>query len=276
MNVCKIPKVIHYCWFGGNPFPPLALKCIESWKKYCPDYVIKEWNENNFDINFNAYTEEAYDAQKWAFVSDVARLYSVYTDGGVYLDTDVEIIKPIDEILGNSMFVGFETDKEILINTGLGFGAEKNFHIVKKMLDIYDNISFIKPDGTFDLTPCPMYNTEIIKNEGFIINNTKQTINNVTVYPTEYFCPKAIRTNKLKISKNTYTIHHYASSWWSDEIHQGYRRKQRYEKIFGQKIGSYMYSADYIYQKRGIRGVLTKIKEKMIGQRQGEGHEQNT
>lgn len=210
-----IPKIIHYCWFGNSPLPQLALKCIESWKKHCPDYKIKEWNESNFNINFNAYTKEAYKAGKWAFVSDVARLYAVYTEGGIYLDIDVELIKSLNFFLDNSMFIGFESDE--LLATGLGFGAEKEFYIIKEMLDIYDDISFINSDGEINNTPCSVYNTEFMKKEGFIINNTKQTINGITVFPTEYLCPKNWKNDEMIITLNTYAIHHFLGSWFGDK-----------------------------------------------------------
>ena len=108
-----IPKKIHYCWFGGNPLPPLAVKCIESWKKYLPDYEIKEWNESNFDLNYNDYVREAYEAKKWAFITDVVRLYAMVTEGGIYMDTDVEVLKPLDELLQYDAVSGFESSSRI-------------------------------------------------------------------------------------------------------------------------------------------------------------------
>ena len=256
----RIPKIIHYCWFGGNPLPPLALKCIESWKKYCPDYEIKEWNESNFDINYSKYAEEAYKAKKWAFVSDVARLWIVYNYGGVYLDTDVELIKPIDELLHNSMYLGFESNK--FINTGLGFGAEKNFYIIKKMLDVYIDIPFINIDGTVNTTPCPVYNTEIMKQEGLRIDNTEQVIDNMTIYPTEYFCPKDGKTGDISITENTYAIHHFDGSWLSDEQKKEYEIVTRYRKKYGVKLGVMLYSivALFTFRKSGINNVIEKLK----------------
>ena len=206
-----IPKTIHYCWFGGKPLPKLALRCIKSWKKFCPDYTIKEWNEKNFDVHYNEYAKQAYEAKKWAFVSDVARLYIIYTEGGIYLDTDVEIIRPLDPLLTDHMFAGFENDK--YVNTGLGFGAERHHDHVRRMLEIYGDLSFIKPDGGLDTTPCPQYNTQAMAQAGFVMNNTKQTQDCATLYPGEYFCPKDYETKKLKITENTYSIHHFDASW---------------------------------------------------------------
>jgi len=254
-----IPKIIHYCWFGNNPLPPLAIKCIESWKKYCPDYEIKQWNESNFDINYNEYTKQAYKNKKWAFVSDVTRLYAVYAEGGVYLDTDVELIKPIDDLLNGSMFIGFETKR--LINTGLGFGAEKNFSIVKKMLDIYNNISFINKNGTINMISCPVYNTKIMRQENFKINNKQQTKNAVTVYPTEYFCPIDVMTRSIYITENTYAIHHFSGSWLTIAEKQEKAVISEYRRKYGKISGSILYIITAIFTLRnsGINNILKKL-----------------
>jgi len=259
----KIPKVIHYCWFGGNPLPSLAVRCIQSWKKYCPDYEIKEWNESNFDINLYTYTKEAYEAKKWAFVSDVARLYAVYAEGGVYLDVDVEVLKSLNELLIDSMFIGFENHE--YINTGLGFGAEKKFYLVEKMLDVYDDMLFIKSDGKFNLTPCPVHNTEVMKQEGFLINNTKQKINNAMVYPTEYFCPKDGKTGIVSLSDNTYSIHHYDGSWLSDEQKEEYLIVTEYRKKYGRKLGEVLYAVVAIltFRTNGINNIIEKMLYKV-------------
>jgi mannosyltransferase OCH1-like enzyme len=219
-----IPKIIHYCWFGGNPLPLLAVKCMNSWKKHCGDFEIKEWNESNFNVNFNRYSREAAQTNQWAFVADIARLWIIYNHGGVYLDVDVEVIKPIDEFLNEHMFLGFE---RYSINMGSGFGAEKNFYLLNKMLNFYDNISFINPDGTLNMTASPAYTNDIMEAEGFLLNNTKQTLNDVTVYPTEYFSAKDWESGDINITENTYTIHHYLASWWSEERKREHRRMQK-------------------------------------------------
>jgi mannosyltransferase OCH1-like enzyme len=223
-----IPKIIHYCWFGNNPLPPIAIKCIDSWKKYCEGFDIKEWNGNNFDVEFNKYSKEAAEQNKWAFVSDVARLSIVCDHGGIYLDVDVELIKPIDHFLIDSMFIGFE--KPDLINTGQGFGAQKHFYLVKKMLDAYNDVSFINFDGTLNTAPCPVYNTKAIEQEGFAINNTKQFMNGITIYPMEYFCPKDWKTGNINITNNTYAIHHFVASWWSEEERKQFEFYKKFEE----------------------------------------------
>jgi len=226
-----IPKIIHYCWFGGKPLPPIAKKSIKSWKKYCPDFEIKEWNENNFDVNTFSYSKQAAATENPAFVADIARLYVIYNYGGIYLDIDVEVIKPLDNFLKDNMFTGFENENEI--NMGSGFGAEKNFYLIGKMLDFYDNIPFINEDNTFNTTSSPAYTTISMKQEGFLINNTKQIINNATLYPTEFFSPKDWRNGEIHLTENTHTIHHYLASWWNNERkkeHSKYKRQYQINK----------------------------------------------
>ena len=143
-----IPKKIHYCWFGGNPLPPLAVKCIESWKKYLPDYEIKEWNESNFDLNYNDYVREAYEAKKWAFITDVVRLYAMVTEGGIYMDTDVEVLKPLDELLQYDAVSGFESSSRI--PTGL-MACREGQPLFEELLHEYDVLHFKRPDGRVQL-----------------------------------------------------------------------------------------------------------------------------
>lgn len=205
-----IPKKIHYCWFGGKPLPELAIKCIESWKKYCPDYEIIEWNETNFDINCCNYVKEAYAAKKWAFVSDVARLYALVNYGGVYMDTDVEVLKPLDDILNYEAVSGFENEK--CIPTGL-MACEKNQPLFSELFHEYDNIHFLKKDGSFDLTTNVTRITNTCLKYGLKLDNSFQIINGFALFPNDYFCPKDYASKKLNLTKNTYTIHHFAGSW---------------------------------------------------------------
>lgn len=210
----NIPKVIHYCWFGKNKKSKLIKKCIASWKKYCPDYQIVEWNEDNFDINMNSYVNEAYISKKWAFVSDYARLYIIYNYGGIYFDTDVELIKNIDELLSYNSFFAIETTKYVA--TGLGFGAFKNNKLVKLMLASYDNVHFKKNDGSYDELPCPVRNTESIL-ETFkladLSNKSIAIVDNNAFLSSEYFCPFIPSTGEMKITNNTLGIHWYNASW---------------------------------------------------------------
>ena len=213
-----IPKIIHYCWFGGNPLPESVLKCIDSWKKYCPDYEIKQWNEENYDYKKQAYTLEAFEAKKWAFVSDFARLDIIFSEGGIYLDTDVELVKNLDSLLENKCFLAIEQPSHY-IATGLGFGAEKGNERVKEMLDEYGGAHFKLADGIYDTTvPCPARNTAPFYKYGFNLEiDEPVNLGGAMVYPPEYFCPFERKINELKITKNTYSIHHYDSSWITDD-----------------------------------------------------------
>lgn len=220
-----IPKRIHYCWFGGNPLPKLAKKCIKSWKKYCKDYEIIEWNENNFDINqAPLYVRQAYRAKKWAFVTDYVRLYAMVTYGGVYMDTDVELVKKIDSYLYHQAFSGFEN--ETSIPTGI-MASEKVFPLFVELLKYYDNATFIKEDGSFNLTTNVTIITNACLERGFQPNNALQNIDGFVVYPKDYFCPINAETGELVKTKNTTAIHHFAASWHSKEQK---KRKDAYWK----------------------------------------------
>ena len=206
-----IPKVIHYCWFGRNELPPLAKKCIESWKKYCPDYIIKEWNEDNFDLNLYPYVREAYDKRKFAFVTDVVRLYALYHEGGIYMDTDVEVLKSLDRFLVHHAFSGFED--ELFVPTGI-MASEKGGKWAKENLAYYDNRHFLSDDGVMDLTTNVVTITNYMLPLGLKQNNTYQDFPNlITFYPKDYFCPKSYVDGNIYLTDNTYTIHHFAGSW---------------------------------------------------------------
>ncbi len=204
-----IPKKIHYCWFGRNPKPKLAGKCIDSWKKYCPDYEIIEWNEDSFDVGMNSYTRSAYEQKKYAFLTDYARLVIIYENGGIYFDTDVELLKPLNDLLENKAFFGFENSE--YINTGLGFGAERENPLVRGMKEEY--FPFLDQEDAF--VGCPILNTQALVKAGLVLNGKKQDLEEGTIYPPEYFNPYDDPTGKLNISKATYSIHWYAKSWMS-------------------------------------------------------------
>lgn len=207
----EIPKVIHYCWFGGNPLPELAIKCIASWKKFLPDYEIREWNESNYDVQKNKYIAQAYDAKKYAFVSDYARFDILYQYGGIYFDTDVEVIKPLDEILKRGAFAGVESAGALA--AGLGIASPVASPIYKEILRSYDNSDFLYKNGSMNLTTVVDRVSKIFAEHGFTNKNEIQTIADVTIYPSDYFCPIDPKTGILNVTDNTYTIHHYAATW---------------------------------------------------------------
>ena len=206
-----IPKVIHYCWFGRGPKSDLANKCIESWKRILPEYEIKEWNEDNFDLNKYKYAAEAYENRKFAFVTDVVRLYALYTEGGIYMDTDVEVLKSFDPFLHHVMFSGFETN--YTVPTGM-MAAEKGSFWAKELLDQYNDRKFVMADGSFDMTTNTKVITDYMVEKGLILDNTYQDFPNLcTMYPMEFFCPKDHTTGKIVLTKNSVCIHHFAGSW---------------------------------------------------------------
>ena len=212
-----IPKTIHYCWFGKNPKPDLALKCIKSWKSKCPDYKIIEWNEDNFNISeCPLYVRQAYEMKRWAFVTDYVRLKLVYDYGGIYLDTDVELLKSLNSLLSYQAFFGFENNTSIA--TGLGFGAEKGCAVVKGMMDDYLEIPFLLPDGNCDTTPCPQRNTHVLVAQGLQQNGKTQMLDpNIKILSKEYLCPMDYFTGSLLRTRKTISIHWFSASWKTTE-----------------------------------------------------------
>lgn len=237
-----IPKVIHYCWFGRNTLPELAQKCIMSWKKYCPDYEIKEWNEDNYDLNCCEYIMEAYKAHKWAFVSDYVRFDVLYRYGGIYFDTDVELIKPIDDIIDKGPFMGCEpicnkkkyrkiirSRKHLdlgLVAPGLGMAADSGMNIYKEILDYYNQMHFMDAGGKINGITVVEHITNILEKYGFKLENKIQNIAGIYIYPCDYFCPIDYNTGKLYITNNTHSIHHYVASWKSETSKKVHRVSQ--------------------------------------------------
>lgn len=204
-----IPKVIHYCWFGRGEKPKLAKKCIESWKKFCPDYEIIEWNEDNFDVNKCEYTKYCYENQKWAFLSDYVRLFVVFERGGLYFDTDVEVIRSFDGLLEYDAFYGFENEN--FIASGLGFGAVANHPTIDAMLQEYMKMK-IGDDGQMKMIGCPTLNTNALLKYGLKLNGQRQHVVGAEIFPKEFFNPYEDSTGILKKTQDTYSIHWYAKS----------------------------------------------------------------
>ncbi len=214
----EIPKIIHYCWFGGNPLPPLAVKCIESWKKYLPDYEIKEWNEDNFDVRMIPYVEEAYHMKKFAFVSDFARFYILYHHGGIYFDVDVEILKPIDDILAKGPYMGLEKmegskhGRSVAVAAGLGMAAYPKHHFFGEVIEFYSKNHFVSWRGKTSGTVVRLV-TKLLVQKGEISLDNISNCCDIYIYPDEYFDPMNYYTRDISITENTRTIHHYAATW---------------------------------------------------------------
>lgn len=221
-----IPKIIHYCWFGRNPIPAEYQRYIESWKKFLPDYEIKEWNEDNFDVNIIPFTKEAYDVKKYAYVSDYARLKILYAHGGVYFDTDVEVIRNMDDIITSGAWMAVEKhtstpNAEDQVAVGLGFAVEPHNSIIKEVMEYYENTHYIFPDGHMEQIPIVPIVTKVLRKHGMpahVDNPIK--VGGITIYPWDYFCPIEFMSSKMELTNNTYTIHHYSATWmsWSDKL----------------------------------------------------------
>lgn len=225
MSSSKIPKVIHYCWFGGAELGQQELECIESWRRLLPEYEIRRWDESNFDVNACEYSREAYQNEMWAFVSDYARFKILYENGGVYLDTDVEMLKSIDELVETGPFMGFQDNFSTsypidegegdsgTVAPGLGMAALDHMPIYEEILRYYESRHFALGDGSCDVTNVVDITTGILSKHGLCCKDGVQEVAGVTIYPAEYFNPKDSWTGEIRTTENTYTIHHFGMSW---------------------------------------------------------------
>ncbi len=245
----RIPKKIHFCWLSGEEYPELIQKCISSWKNKLPDYEIKCWDTKSFDVNICQYTKEAFQAGKYAFVSDYVRLYALYYEGGIYLDSDIEVLKKFDDLLDNSAFTGFEKSDGIV--AAWIFGSEKGNPLFKEFLDYYADRHFILPNGEYDLTPNPFPITDICVKHGLLLNGCKQKLDWITIYPRDYFCPYNRATEELNITPNTYTIHYFNGAWISDDKKRIITKRRQIVRKYG-KVAGYIYYAMKIIKEEGL------------------------
>lgn len=235
-----IPKIIHYCWFGRGEMPELALKCIESWHMYMPDWEYKLWNEDNFDVNGTPYAKEAYDSRKFAFVSDYVRLYALYNEGGLYLDVDFEVFKPFDDLLSYSAFAGFEGSKRIPVMMGV-VASQRQGQWVKEQLDSYADRHFIMENGACDLTANTTFITDNMIARGFVADGKEKDYEDLHVFPVDYFCPRQT-TGEYFRTENTYCDHKGLCSWTN-------KKKPLWMRIAGPKLSI----------------LLIKLKRKLLG-----------
>lgn len=255
-----IPKKIHYCWFGGNPLSEEAKRYIDTWRNYCSDYEIIEWNENNFDVTENDYCREAYEAKKWAFVTDYVRLKVLYIHGGIYMDTDVEIVKTYNNLLNDRMFLCFEDDNHASIGT---IGSEAGHPFLKAMLGLYMSRHFLI-NGSTDLTPNVIIATNLLATKyNLKLNGSFQILRDgISVYPMEYFIAKNYKTGDLQITEYTYAIHHYTASWLEVEkrlLRDEYQKVRNSLKLI--PYGSKLAMLIAIFKIFGLVGVIKKIRE---------------
>lgn len=265
-------KTIHYCWFGRNQLPKSAIKCIESWRKYCPDYEIKEWNEDNFDCASNEYIREAYKNKKYAFVSDYARFKILYEHGGVYLDTDVELVKDITTLLENGPYMGCEENgkknffsrSQISVNSGLGLYLKPGNEIIKEILDFYEKFSFYNDDGSINTITVVKIVTDILKLNGLKNIYGIQKIGDITIYPKHYFCPLDYYTGALNITDTTYSIHHYIASWQSEDDIKIHKKAMKLIPYVGKSIAFNIVIYSELISECNFKKIAEITKEKII------------
>ncbi len=254
-----IEKKIHYCWFGKGEMKHLMKKCLKSWKKYCPDYEIIEWNEDNFDVNSTLWTKQAYEAKKYAFVSDYVRLKVLYEQGGVYMDTDVEVTKPIDVFLENEAFSGFESIDSV--PTGI-IASEKGNAVIRRWLDYYADRAYIV-DGEICMEPNVAFMKKDLVSHGLIMDDTLQKLDGITIYPQTYFCPLSVISIEQKITENTYTIHHFTSTWRTEKALKDFARLKRHQTKWYRTLEKLRYLPNRIVRKIFGDKRIDALKEKM-------------
>ena len=259
-----IPKIIHYCWFGRGELPEKAKKCIESWKKYCPDYEFIQWNEDNYNLGniFQIpFLKKAYDDRKWSFVTDYIRLDVVCKNGGIYFDTDVELIKPIDKLLKYKAYFGFETNDTV--NTGLGFGAEKGCGLLEAMMEEYRKLPACQSEEEYFRYLCPIVQTPVLTKARFSINGSTQEIDNIKVFAKEYFCPLDYDTGKLNRTENTISIHWFEASWKSLADKKVIELRNKLQPVLGRSNAWRIAVLIQYPRYKGIRETFNYYKRKL-------------
>lgn len=238
-----IPKILHYCWFGGGELSPLMANCVESWKRYMPDYKIIKWDESNFDVTINSYVKEAYECKKYAFVSDYARMKILYEHGGIYLDTDVELIKSLSQLVEKGPFMGCEKDASagLGVAPGLGMAAYPGMAILKEYINLYDSIHYLI-NGQENTQNIVHYSMDILKNHGLkFVDDIQVIMGDLQILPKKYLCPKDYDSGELYITPETYSIHHYSYSWADKHSLTVIERKRKIFKYFSPKTAQVIF-----------------------------------
>lgn len=254
-----IPKIIHYCWFGRGEMPKLMKKCIKSWKKYCPDWEIVLWNEDNFDVTSTIWTKQAYESKKYAFVSDFVRLKALYDMGGVYLDTDVELVQSIDAFLVHEAFSGFESAE--MVQTGI-IGAQAGNVVIKGWMDWYTNRPYLT-DGKPSMDPNVSFVTSDLLNRGLTLDDSLQNIDGMMIYPQTWFCPLSLIEIEKKITADTHVIHHFASTWRTEKARKDFARVKRHQRKWYKALLWLRYLPNRVLRRIFGDGTIDKIKMKL-------------
>lgn len=254
----SIPKVIHYCWFGGRPHPESVVRCMDSWRRVLPDYRIIEWNETNFDVNTNDYTREAHSAGKFAFVTDYVRLKVLHDHGGIYMDTDVEVLKSLDRFLHHASFSGFEDETNIPTAV---MGSQAGNEWIRLLLADYEGLHFLGADGEEDLTTNVSRITRTThQSYGLSMDNRFHDIPGVlTLYPKDYFCPKSYRTGIITRTANTHAIHHFSGTWRTEDHRSRKAAQRRLNSLFGTRLGGYLLAVRHVYLREGMAALPGQV-----------------
>ncbi len=254
-----IPKIIHYCWFGRGEMPKLMKKCLRSWKKYCPDWEIVRWDEDSFDVHSTLWTKQAYEAKKYAFVSDYVRLKALYEQGGVYLDTDVELVQPLEKFLQHTAFSGFESMSTV--QTGV-IGAQAQHPVIKAWMDYYQDRAYFT-EGVPVMTPNVTHITEDMKARGLRMDDTYQTVDDIAVYPQTWFCPMSAISIERKVSNNTHALHYFTSTWRTEKAKKDFARVKRHQRKWYKALVWLRYLPNRTVRKlfgnRAIDGLKKKL-----------------
>lgn len=254
-----IPKVIHYCWFGRGEMPKLMQKCIKSWSKYCPGWKVVLWNEDNFDVNSTIWTKEAYQARKFAFVTDYVRLKVLYEQGGVYMDADVELTQSIDRFLEHEAFSGFES--KTTAPTGI-IAAQAGQKVIKRWLDYYTDRPYLI-DGEPNMDPNVSFMTADLKSNGLIMNDSLQNIDGMVIYPQTYFCPLSVIEAEKKITGDTHAIHHFTSTWRTEKARKDFARVRRQKTKWYRALVWLRYLPNRVVRKLFGNDAIDKLKAKL-------------
>lgn len=260
--ITAIPKRIHYCWFGKSELPKQAIQCIESWKTFCPGYEIMEWNETNFDVDSNLYVKQAYEKKKYAFVTDYVRLWVLYQYGGIYMDTDVEVVKNLDCFLKHPAFSGFESNQAV--PTGI-MGADKQNRWIKLLLDEYRSLQFIREDGSLDLkTNVERISKITAEHYPLVLNGGYQDLGDVVFYPPDYLCAKDYMTGQVHRTEHTHAIHHFSGSWHTP-------MEKRYGTIRRKLLNRYTESGNplYLYVLELLSTSVRMVKSRSVCRKKG-------